>query len=851
MKPSALWQSWRHSPKPRKGSAQQSLLGAFLEAKGPSKSLPLWEPLYPTEANTMPQERDKSCTSCDLHSKVTTVAMKGTERITDIGMRENKAVLVVMGSPTKDEDQCGKPYTSVIGRYVQRTIERLYPGNVHYTYAVSCSAGRSAEAKHFDACRPHVWDDIAKVKPERVILLGFGPLKAMTGRYLDTQHIRRSWAYVNGLPMFPLMDPEMSARNQFHKRHFESDLRWALLGPLPQAPKGTVHFLETGAEVSTFLRGLSKTDATVIDVENVGDVWKADFRLLCVGLCQDPENPVVATPEALHEVGDEFRAWLADPSYPKVNQTINYDRAVLFREFGVDIRGIDGDTHIWSRLYDAESPSGLAHQAWLVGFGGYKQEADSAAAEAVDEERGGNKFAAMEGTDLMTRYNGRDTSVTKRLEVLRRRKLGPKLLGTWQRLVGPAFDALGVVERTGMLLSPDNVRAYDTWLLNRESVLLHALTTTPGVPTGFNHKSPPQKAHLLYDILKLPAPSDRNTQRATLEELTSKHPVVATLIELGAVGKQRSTYGLNMLENVSPLDGRVHTSFDIVRTGRLSSRRPNLQNITASHQDGDEGSWARGCFVAPPGHKLVALDYAQMELRVAAMLSGDEEMAAAFEAGVDFHTMTAAAAFNVKPETVTSNQRKAAKALNFALIFGKSEYGIAMDLGIKPDEAKALMESLLGKYAKLRDWRQRQIAQGETEGEVWCVWDPPGKGLNWIHRRGVEDIAHRPADRTRAAEGIRKHQRNITQNTPIQNVANAFSLASVTDLVNWTLDEAPDVKVIVVVHDEIVLEVPEAKVVEVGREARRIMTSWPSGCVKLKADAEVGDDWGHMEKLDL
>lgn len=836
VRPEDLWRSWRHPPPAKPPPLQGGLFD-----KPPASRLPLWEPLYPTETawpGTVPRKRSRQCTSCQLHKDVRTVCAGPM----DVGPKSDRRLLVVFGTPTQDEDRGGHLHSSVVSTYVQRIISKVWPGQVRYTYAVGCASGKSATEQDMRACLPHVWHDWDRFDPERVLLLGYVPIKAVTGRYIDPK-VRRPWGIVRGTPIFPMRNPEDGGRNIHHKRQFEKDLRWATKAKVMQ-PQGEVRVLQTPQEAAAYLANIVQGRVTIVDAEWAGHPWKEDFRLLCVGLCQDPEHPVVIPAAAFEGIADRFRAWMADPRYPKGNQQINADRQALYRQFGVDLVGVQLDTYLWSRLHEPEAPGGLGAQAWLVGFGGYKEEA----ADSEDRSRGGaNKFENQKPDDLHT-YNGRDTSITLRLAYRRAPTLG-KLQGTWERLVGPAFTALGKVERTGMMLSTDNVKAYDRWLQDKEERAWGELRRHPEVPEGFNPGSSQQKAELLYDKLGLRAPKDRNVQKGTLQRLRSEHSIVQALMDLSGISKQRSTYGLSMLNHISPLDGRVHTSFDLVRTGRLSSRDPNIQNITKPRNPGDEGSWARGCFVSGPGRKLVAVDYSQMELRVAAMVSGDATMTKAFADGIDFHTSTAAAAYGVDMAKITKDQRQVGKALNFGLVFGKDEFGLAKDLGITINEAKDLIETLMGNYEQLGDWRRNQIVKGEVDGEIWCVWDPPGSNLGWVHRRGVEDVVLMP--NSDKFKGIRKHWRNVCLNTPIQNIANCFSLASLVEVVNWVEECCPQARVLMVVHDEILLDCPDDMVEYVATNVARIMTSWPSGGVPLKAEAEVGDDWGHMGPLPL
>jgi DNA polymerase-1 len=507
--------------------------------------------------------------------------------------------------------------------------------------------------------------------------------------------------------------------------------------------------------------------------------------------------------------------------------------------------GIASDTMLVQRLREPEAPAKLGALAWQVGMGGYKE----AAKDLSDEDdKGGNSIASLSPNNLHA-YGGRDAFTT--LLIHREQQARPgKLSHMYDALVGPAFDALAIVERNGILLSEANVRAYDAYLQAHFLRADTSMRSFPEVPAGFSPGSAVQTAALLYDVLKLPCTAKtkgggRSVAADALVVLKDKHPIIPCLIELAKLRKQISTYGLSMLEHISSLDGRVHTTFKLVRTGRLSSAEPNCQNITRPDEAGDEGEWARGCFVAPPGSKLISLDYGQLELRAAAMLSGDEKMAAAFESGHDFHRMTASAAFKVKPEAVTQTQRQVGKVLNFAIVFGKSAYSIAMETGLRPEEAEALVASLLETYPKLGIWLRTQESNADVKGELFAEWNPPGSRLNWAHRRSLAGIGE--IGTSKEADKRRRHYRNVAKNDPIQWLANCFALASLTEAVRWTVEERPEVKVVMVVHDEILFESPDGLVDEVVREGKRIMLSWPSGVVKLKVGAEVGQTWGSMQ----
>lgn len=849
--PSTLWCTWQLSgnQKPRV-RRQLPLFGRTL-----ARTFPLYQDWLPGLSPLRTSLRTDACRECGLGSKQPSPqsCLGGIDRLGD-----EDPVLVVHGAPTKSEAKQRLPYSSNMGLYIRQRVEKYAPGKaVHYTYAYGCAGAATPKevAVAIDTCRAYLSADVFRMKPRRIIAMGSQAMQAVFGHYVPADYTRRAWARVLGVPAFPLIDPMMAIRNRFWRRQFDRDLNWALNCEDPPHIKGEGRLLTTREEVADYLSSLKPNLPTTVDVEHEGSLWEDDFVLLCVGMAQDPERPVVIPAGVLSEARAEFTAWLADPSMLKTNQNIKHDRHALFRCFGVDIVGIVSDPMLISRIMEPEAMAGLKALSWTVGYGGYKE----AAKDLSDEDEKGASVANLPPDDLHA-YNARDAACTllvheKQQARLRTAKVkgGPGLASTWSRLVGPAFDALAIVERNGILLSETAVRAYDKWLEAQHQRLTTTLQSFPEVPPGFSPGSNPQKAKLLFEILKLPSRVKTGSGGASvsadaLEEIKDAHPIVPVLLELSKIEKQRSTYGLGMLRYISPLDGRVHTTFKLVRTGRLSSSEPNMQNVTRPEVPGDEGEWARGCFVPSPGKLFVQLDYSQQELRAAAMLSGDKKMAAAFESGVDFHTATAAAAYGVPMDQVTKAQRSVGKVLNFAIVFGKSAYGIAKDTGKTPEEAQALLDSLLTTYPDLGKWLRNQVAQAEVDGELWAVWDPPGSRLGWVHRRSAHGIGE--LGDNKQSERVRKHWANVSKNDPIQWLANCFALASVTEAVRWTEEECPEVKVVMTVHDSILFETPRALVDDVLNAGRRIMLSWPSGVAKLKVDEEVGETWGTMRKLE-
>lgn len=863
---SAPWATWKNrvDETPRKGQTTLTL------GEPRRRRLPLWESWNPgldTVHATAAQIRTEGCTRCASYTKSPNVCLG--PRAWDADARGKP--MIVLPQPTRDEAHGNKAFSAISSVYLQRLVEKFHPAGVGMTYAIGCAVGADTSEAAV-ACRPYFLNDILEARPERLILIGAAAIQAAFGRFVDTSFNRRGWGMVRGVPAFLLGDHRSGFRNRFVRSVFEKDFEWALNAPLPQAPTGYTDVPEfdeatqTLRDMHTSFLSDNPPPALVVDVEHAGSLWGPGFHLLCIGLGTSPHQAVVLKQAVLTYpiVQAALKALLEDPRVPKVNVNIKHDRHAIYRQFGIDMRGVARDLMLWGRLREPEAKAGLGPMSWAVGYGGYKEASKSG--EQDEDDKGGNRFANMSPNSLHA-YNGRDVAATLLLDRWFDRAMPAKQKDTWARLIGPAFEMLGHVERNGMALSPDNVRAYDLHLFQKEADCVRRLKEVPQVPREWleprastKSKSPEvnikdsEKAQLLYDILKLPVLSKTATGRPsvdadTLEKLAQQHPVPALLVEFSKIKKQRSTYGVGLLKHASVLDGRVHTSFKLVRTGRLSSSEPNCQNITAPREPDDEGSWARGCFVAPPGKTLLSLDYSQQELRVAAMLSGDAVMAAAFKSGEDFHKATASLAFGTPIEQVTKLQRSAAKAVNFGLIFGQGAYALGQSLGKTSDEAQAIIDKILGKFRGLAKWRADQVANGRVKGFAAWEWNPGGANLGWAFRRALPGLGQ-DGD-SKEDERTRKHWENVSTNTPIQGIANCFCLASLVELVRWTLEEEPETKVVMTVHDSIVLEVPDADVSRVAAEAKRIMLQWPSGDVPMAVDVETGKDWGHMHAFEV
>ena len=345
----------------------------------------------------------------------------------------------------------------------------------------------------------------------------------------------------------------------------------------------------------------------------------------------------------------------------------------------------------------------------------------------------------------------------------------------------------------------------------------------------FNINSTKQLGQLLFEKLGLPPVKKTKTGYSTnadvLEKLKGKHPIIPAIMDYRMLTKLKSTYADGLMKQIGP-DGRIHTTFQnlVTATGRLSSTEPNLQNIPVRT---DLGAEIRKMFVPKEGCVLVDADYSQIELRVLSHIAGDEAMQKAFREGTDIHTVTAAQVFAVPVDQVTALQRRHAKAVNFGIVYGISEFSLAEDIGVSRYEAKAYIENYLNTYRGVRDYMKQVVEQAREQGCTQTLYGrrryiPELKSSNFNIRSGAERIA---------------------LNTPIQGTAaDIIKLAMIR--VEQALEEAfPEAKLLLQVHDELIVECPEEQAEQVAQLVSQQMQSAAALSVPLTAEANIGKSW--------
>ncbi len=345
----------------------------------------------------------------------------------------------------------------------------------------------------------------------------------------------------------------------------------------------------------------------------------------------------------------------------------------------------------------------------------------------------------------------------------------------------------------------------------------------------FNINSTKQLGELLFDKLGLPpvkkTKNGYSTNADVLEKLKNKHPIVSAIMDYRLLTKLKSTYA-DGLAKVICEDGRIRTTFQnlVTATGRLSSTDPNLQNIPVRN---DLGAEIRKMFVAKPGHVLVDADYSQIELRVLAHIAGDLTMQQAFTEGMDIHTATASQVFNTPPEAVTSLQRRHAKAVNFGIVYGISEFSLSEDIGVSRYEAKAYIQRYLENYHGVRDYMKQVVDEARERGYTQTMYG---------RRRYIPDLKASNFNVRQAAE-------RMTLNTPIQGTAADLIKLAMIYVDRALKEKYPQAKLLLQVHDELIVECPEEIAGEVASLVSKQMERVAKLSVPLLAEAKTGKTW--------
>ncbi|WP_213716163.1 DNA polymerase I [Cedecea lapagei] len=516
---------------------------------------------------------------------------------------------------------------------------------------------------------------------------------------------------------------------------------------------------------------------------------------------------------------------LEDEKALKVGQNLKYDRGIM-QNYGIELRGIAFDTMLES--YTLDSVAGR-HDMDSLADRWLKHQTIS-----FEEIAGkGKKQLTFNQIDLETagRYAAEDADVTLQLHL----KMWPKLekvagpLSIFKNVEMPLVPVISRIERNGVKIDPAILHAHSGELTKRLAELERKAHEIAG--EEFNLSSTKQLQTILFEkqgikpLKKTPggAPS---TSEEVLEELALDYPLPKVILEYRGLAKLKSTYTDKLPLMISPITGRVHTSYHqaVTATGRLSSTDPNLQNIPVRNE---EGRRIRQAFIAPKDYVILSADYSQIELRIMAHLSRDKGLLSAFAEGKDIHRATAAEVFGLPLESVTGEQRRSAKAINFGLIYGMSAFGLSRQLNIPRKESQKYMDLYFERYPGVLEYMERTRAQAKDQGYVETLdgrrlYLPDINSSNGARRAGAERAAI---------------------NAPMQGTAADIIKRAMIAVDGWLETDKPRVKMIMQVHDELVFEVHKDDVEAVSKKVHELMESSMKLDVPLLVEVGSGKNW--------
>ena len=509
---------------------------------------------------------------------------------------------------------------------------------------------------------------------------------------------------------------------------------------------------------------------------------------------------------------------------PVVGQHIKFDRNVL-AQHGLNLDNIGSDSMLMSYVLDS-----TATRHNLDAIAKFYLNYDATSYEDVAGK--GVKQITFDNVELdtATHYAAEDADITLRCHNVLQEKLSTtkSLEKVLTDIDLPLIPVLSDVEQNGALVNADELKIQSNNLGQRINGLEEKAFKEAG--KEFNLASTKDLRAIFFDEMDLPVikktPGGQpSTDESVLQDLARDYELPKILLEHRTLAKLKSTYTDSLPEQISPATGRVHTSYHqaVTTTGRLSSADPNLQNIPIKTE---EGRMIRKAFVAPKGYKLLAIDYSQIELRIMAHLSGDKNMISAFENGEDIHTATASEVFAAPGKEASDEDRRSAKAINFGLIYGMSAFGLGKALGLPRTVAQDYIDSYFAKYPGVKLYMEQTKERAREKGFVETIF---GRRL---YLPGIY------SGRTR--QGAER----AAINAPMQGTAADIMKIAMISIHEWLKKEKVNAKMILQVHDEVILEVPEKNVSMVEKEVSKLMQNAASLKVPLEVESGIADNWG-------
>ncbi|OWY33377.1 DNA polymerase I [Herbaspirillum aquaticum] len=604
-------------------------------------------------------------------------------------------------------------------------------------------------------------------------------------------------------------------------------------GLFAAAPKVEYETVLTDAQLDQWIAAINAAELTAVDTETTSlDAMQAE--LVGISLCCAPGRaayiPVAHSyqdaPAQLSRdhVLAKLKPWLEDASKPKLGQHLKYD-SHIFANYGVRLAGVKHDTLLESYVFESHRPHDM----------------DSLAARHLERKtityaevcgKGASQIGFNEvAIERATEYAAEDAEVTLALHHAMWPQIehDDKLRFIYEKIEVPTSVVLQKIERNGVLIDSERLGQQSHDLGKRMLEIEQQAYDLAGQP--FNLNSPKQLGEILFGKLELPvvkktASGAPSTDEEVLQKLAEDYPLPKVLLDYRGLAKLKSTYTDKLPRMINPATGRVHTNYAqaVAVTGRLSSNEPNLQNIPIRTP---EGRRIREAFVAPEGCVIVSADYSQIELRIMAHISEDENMLKAFANNEDIHKATAAEIFGIAPEQVESEQRRYAKVINFGLIYGMSAFGLAGNLGIERSAAQMYIDKYFMRFSGVKRYMDETRLQAKARGYVETVfgrrlWLPEINSPNGPRRQGAERAAI---------------------NAPMQGTAADLIKLAMIAVQDWLESTGMKSRMIMQVHDELVLEVPQDELDVVREKLPELMKNVAELKVPLLAEVGIGKNW--------
>lgn len=571
--------------------------------------------------------------------------------------------------------------------------------------------------------------------------------------------------------------------------------------------------------VEDFIKKAEENKKVIIDIiGKEGNIL--DKRVLYVFLSLDGNEIYYVNEDELPQI----KTLLSNPEIKKHGYDLKEDY-ILLKPYEIELNSMDFDITIAEYLIDSKSSTSYECSAIAIKYLTRKIKSKEdllgkgAKAKKFDEIEF-DELSAYIG-DILNTVNGVYPKMEEKLKET-------EMDGLFYHVEMPLVEVLGSMEYIGMKVDKDQLNELKEKFTTIINELENEIFELAGEP--FNINSPKQLGVVLFEKLGLPVIKKTKTGYSTnaevLEKLRDKHEIIDKITEYRQIVKLNSTYVEGLLKIINPKTGRIHSSFNqtITTTGRISSTEPNMQNIPVKTEMGRD---IRKVFVADENCKLVDADYSQVELRVLAHMSGDENMIDAFKHGEDIHSKTASQIFDVDIKDVTSKQRIEAKAINFGIIYGKTDFGLSQDLNIPVATAKAYIDSYFNKYPKIKEFMDEAVESATETGYATTI-------LN--RRRYIPEI--------KASNFIVRNQgKRFAMNAPIQGSAADIIKVAMVNVYNRLKENNMKSRLILQVHDELIVEAVDEELEMAEKIVREEMENAQSMDVKLDVDLNTGDSW--------